>query len=96
MDHDKIDITDAFEDWFEELSPERMELLRMRVERATRDLYDEDEALAAAENEMKKMFAGDALDRLVDDGLIEASNINDDGELEYSITETGKGHVQEP
>jgi hypothetical protein len=96
MDHDKIDITDAFEDWFEELSPERMELLRMRVERATRDLYDEDEVLAAAENEMKKMFAGDALDRLVDDGLIEASNINDDGELEYSITETGKGHVQEP
>lgn len=67
----------------------------MRVERATRDLYDEDEVFAAAESEMKKMFAGDALDRLVDDGLIEASNVNDDGELEYSITETGKVHVQE-
>jgi hypothetical protein len=76
---------DEMGEWFDGLSDERKELLRIRVERALVDTYTEEARLDAAQEAIGRMYVQDLLDGLTERGLIRADHIDEDGEAHYAL-----------
>lgn len=89
-------------EYFDGLTPERRELLRGRVLRSVGlshedgldDADDPDLINQAFVRQLSDMWLKDSLDEMKREGLIEVSEVREDGELAYRLTEEGQEMVE--
>lgn len=93
--NDPFDISDDVAVWFEDLSDERRELMRIRYTRQIEDVYDDDDQLTIFSDMLKSMFLQDVMDKLVKDGLIETGDVNEDGEIQYRLSDETRAIVEQ-
>lgn len=89
-------------EYFDGLTPERRELLRGRVlrslglghEDSLEDADDPELINQAFVRQLSDMWLKDSLQEMQREGLIEVSEIREDGELAYRLTEEGQELVE--
>lgn len=86
---ESIDITEIVDQW-----PESR--WQVAVERAEREFggcvadYDSDEFVMEVKQQIAKMFLDESFPRLVEEGYLKVTGVNDEGEYEYEPTEKGE------
>lgn len=94
-DQERMDaLPDELQEWLESLSVERCGVLTARMEKQIVDIVgvwndDTDRVLVetAFIDVAQHMHLQDTIDRLIEDGLVEVTGINADGEYQYSLKE---------
>lgn len=90
MQEEEYDATEDIIEFMEEMSEDRSLLLKQRCEKAVEALgpdAEEEEIVDCCIAEIKLMYISDVLRDLQEEGLVEVSGVNPNGELTYKATD---------